>query len=140
MSTWFIAAEALGGCVGILIGLAIGTGWNPFRRQPTEPERKSAAAGEPTRLTYEQFLPIAVALQRREHVDAGLRLPPFADCPTCGQTPAELAVRNDHPDFFLHDRIGFGFRPCGHTFTIDADDVHRANDAARYAAASEETP
>ena len=84
---------------------------------------------EPTRLTYEQLVPLAIAIHRREAAvlaGAGPFLPPFPGCPTCGQQPDELLVRNDHPAHFLEDRVGFGFRPCGHTFTADAEDLFRA--------------
>src|SRR2546427_4274361 len=52
-------------------------------------------------------------------------LPPFPDCPTCGQPPTELLVRNDSR-LFTEDRVAFGFRPCGHTFTADGEDLFRA--------------
>ena len=89
---------------------------------------------EPTRLTYEQFLPLAVALHRREtatQAGAGFLLPPFPACPDCGQAPTELLVNSDHPAHLLEDRVVFGFRPCGHTFTVDGDDLHRAREHAR---------
>lgn len=89
---------------------------------------------EPTRLTYEQLLPLATAIQRREAAvlaGAGFILPPFPDCPTCGQQPTKLLVRNDHPNHFLKDEVGFGFRPCGHTFTVGGEDLYRANEQAR---------
>jgi hypothetical protein len=89
---------------------------------------------EQTHLTYEQLLPVVTAIQRRETaalVGNGILLPPVPDCPTCGQTPAELFVRNDHPAHFLKDEVGFGFRPCGHTFTADGEDLHRAYEHAR---------
>ncbi|WP_406444601.1 hypothetical protein OHB14_36855 [Streptomyces sp. NBC_01613] len=85
----------------------------------------------PTHLTYEQLLPIATAIRRRETAlvaGHGNLLPPFPACPTCRQAPTELLVRNDHPDQFLHDRIAFGFRPCGHSFTADAGDLYRATE------------
>lgn len=87
---------------------------------------------EPTHLTYEQLLPVAAAVHRREaFAVAGVRvlLPPFPDCPTCGQSPTELLVRNDSR-LFLEDRVAFGFRPCGHTFTADGEDLFRAYDHA----------
>ena len=93
---------------------------------------------EPTRLTYEQLLPLATAIHRREAAvlaGAGFLLPPFPDCPTCGQQPNELFVRNDHPAHFLEDLIGFGFRPCGHTFTADGEDLYTAYSHARVTAA-----
>jgi hypothetical protein len=89
---------------------------------------------EPTRLTYAQLTPVVTALCRRERAaltGAGFLLPPFPDCPTCGQSPAELFVRNDHPAHFLEDEVGFGFRPCGHTFTAGGEDLCRAYGAAR---------
>jgi hypothetical protein len=89
---------------------------------------------EPTRLTYEQLLPLAAAIYRREvalQAGARLLLPPFPNCPTCGQPPAELVVRNDHAAHFLEDLVGFGFLPCGHTFTVDAEDLHNAANVAR---------
>lgn len=93
-----------------------------------------AAVTEPTKLTYEQLVPLAIAIHRREAAvlaGAGPFLPPFPDCPTCEQQPDELLVRNDHPGNFLEDSVGFGFRPCGHTFTADGEDLHRAYDQAR---------
>jgi hypothetical protein len=98
---------------------------------------------EPTHLNCEQVLPIAVALQRREvyrRAGAGILIPPLPNCPTCELPPEELFTRSEHIDFFLHDRIGLGFRPCGHNFTADAEDVFNANEAARYTIAAEETP
>ncbi|MCX5253652.1 hypothetical protein OOK27_05615 [Streptomyces canus] len=89
---------------------------------------------EPTRLTYEQLAPIVAALYRREKAalaGAGFLLPPFPDCPTCGQSPTELRTGGDHPAHFLEDRIGFGFRPCGHTFTAHGEDLYRAYEHAR---------
>ena len=89
---------------------------------------------EPTHLSREQLAPIVAAIHQREtyaRAGAGFLLPPFADCPTCGQAPTELLVSNDHPDFFLADRVGIGFRPCGHNFTADGNDVDRAYDLAR---------
>lgn len=98
---------------------------------------------EPTHLSYEQVLPIAIGLQRREayaRAGAGILIPPLPNCPTCDQPPEELFTRNEHADFFLHDRIGLGFRPCGHNFTVDSEDTLNANDAARYTVAAEGTP
>jgi hypothetical protein len=89
---------------------------------------------EPTHLTYEQFLPLAIALRRRETATlAGARiiLPPFPDCPTCEQPPTELLVRNDHPAHFLADLTCFGFRPCGHSFTVSGEDLFQAHEQAR---------
>ncbi len=96
---------------------------------------------EPTPLAYEQFLPLAVALHRREtytRAGAGFLLPPLPNCPTCDQPAAELAPRQD--DSLLTDRIRFGFQPCGHAFTVDGEDAFRASDAARHIVANEETP
>lgn len=92
---------------------------------------------EPTHLTYDEFLPLATAFQRRDayaRAGAGLLLPPFPACPTCGQPPTELHVGSDHPAQFLHDRTGFGFRPCGHNFTVDGDDLAKAYGIARQGA------
>jgi hypothetical protein len=89
---------------------------------------------EPTHLAYEQFLPLAVALHRREEymlAGAGFLIPPFPNCPTCGEPPTELLVRNDHPAHFLADLTGFGFRPCGHNFTVSGEDLFRAHEQAR---------
>ncbi|MFM9636000.1 hypothetical protein [Streptomyces turgidiscabies] len=89
---------------------------------------------EPTHLTRDQLEPIVTALHRREVyalVGAGILLPPFPDCPTCGQPPTEMFVRNDHPSCFLEDKVAFGFRPCHHTFTADGEDLCLAYDAAR---------
>lgn len=93
---------------------------------------------ESTHLTYEQLAPLATAIHRREAAvlaGAALILPPFPDCPTCGQQPNELFVRNDHPAHFLEDCVAFGFRPCGHTFTADSEDLYTAYTHARDAAA-----
>jgi hypothetical protein len=89
---------------------------------------------EPTHLTRDQLAPLVAAIYRRETAAlTELRnlLPPFPGCPTCGQPPAELFVRNDHPSHFLEDRVGFGFRPCGHTFTADGEDLYNAYNQAR---------
>ncbi|MFE3031600.1 hypothetical protein ACFXKY_08115 [Streptomyces canus] len=88
---------------------------------------------EPTRLTREQLYPLVAALHRRETaVTAGhLLVHPFPDCPACGQPPAELMVSNDHPAHFVEDLVAFKFRPCGHTFTADGEDLYRAYEAAR---------
>jgi hypothetical protein len=88
---------------------------------------------EPAHLTRDQLAPIVTAIQRRESaVLVGRRpMPPFPDCPACGQAPAELFVRNDHPAHFLKDEVGFGFRPCGHTFTADGEDLYEAYNQAR---------
>jgi hypothetical protein len=83
---------------------------------------------EPGHLTYEQLLPLAAAIRRRETTGHGFLLPPWPSCLTCGQTPTDLLVRNDHPAHFLEDRIAFGFRPCGHNFTADARDLYRATE------------
>lgn len=89
---------------------------------------------EPTHLSRKQLAPIVAAIHQREtytRAGAGFLLPPFADCPTCGQAPAELLVNNDHPAYFLADRVAFKFRPCGHTFTASSEDVDRAYEQAR---------
>lgn len=83
---------------------------------------------EPTHLTYEQLLPLAATIRRRETTGHGILQPPWPGCPTCGQTPTDLLVRNDHPAQFLDDRVAFGFRPCGHNFTVDAYDLYRASE------------
>jgi hypothetical protein len=87
----------------------------------------------PKHLTYEELFPIVAALHRREAYarhGAGFLLPSFPDCPACGQQPAELATRSDSPDLFVRDRIALRFRPCGHTFTADGEDLYRAHDQA----------
>lgn len=87
---------------------------------------------EPTRLTREQLAPVVTALHRREQaVLLGHLVPPFPDCPTCGQQPDGLIINGDHPANFLEDRIRFGFRPCGHNFTADGEDLYLAYEAAR---------
>lgn len=89
---------------------------------------------EPTPLGREQLQPIINAVQQREsYAKAGMKLllPPFAPCPTCGEQPTELFVRSDHPGFFLEDRVAFGFRPCGHSFTADGEDLYNAYAQAR---------
>lgn len=85
----------------------------------------------PMHLRYEQVLPIAEAIQRRESaMRAGSgHCPPFPGCPTCGQQPTELTIFNDHPARFLDDMVVVGFSPCGHRFAVDADDLHRATEA-----------
>lgn len=104
----------------------------PARRCPHADHRPGPA--EPTHLSYEELLPLVAAVRRRETnalAGYGFLLPPFPDCPACGQQPAELFVRNDHPAHFLKDEVGFGFRPCGHTFTADGEDLYRAYEHAR---------
>ena len=89
---------------------------------------------EPTHLSYEKFLPLAIALRPRDRsIRDGLPLllPPFPICPACGQAPTELFVNGDHPARFVEDQVAFGFRPCGHNFTVDGDDLVRAYDIAR---------
>jgi hypothetical protein len=93
---------------------------------------------EPSPLSYEELAPVVTALYRREQAAAAgvsILMPPFPDCPTCKQQPASLHVNGDHPAHFLEDRVGFGFRPCGHNFTADGEDLYRA-----YAAARSESP
>lgn len=101
-------------------------------RERIEDLRREQPPG-PTHLTREQLYPLAAALHRREAAVLAGRglLHPFPDCPTCGQPPTELAVCNDHPDYFLTDRVAFRFRPCGHTFTADGEDLHHAYEQAR---------
>lgn len=87
---------------------------------------------EPTPLTREQLEPIVLALQRREvyvQASAGFLLPPFPNCPTCDQQPTEMAVRQS--ERFIEDRVQFAFRPCGHAFTADGEDLYDAYVAAR---------
>lgn len=91
-------------------------------------EQASDLSKEPTRLTHEQLLPLAGAIRRRETAAYSDLLPPWPACPTCGQAPTELLVRNDHPAQFLEDRVAFGFRPCGHNFTAAAEDLYRATE------------
>jgi len=89
---------------------------------------------EPTPLDREQLQPIIDAFHKRETCAAagvGFLLPPFAPCPTCGQSPIEMAISNTHPDHFLTDRVAFRFRPCDHTFTADGEDIYLAHEAAR---------
>lgn len=95
---------------------------------------REQSPGKATHLTRDQLAPIVTALHRREdyqRAGAGFLLPPFPDCPTCGQQPTELRVGDDHPAHFLTDRVAFGFRPCGHTFTADGEDLHQAHETAR---------
>jgi hypothetical protein len=81
----------------------------------------------PTHLSFEQLLPVAVAMRlRKDATRAGTLLGrPLPDCPACGQAPTQFLVSSDHPDQFLYDQVAFGFRPCGHNFTADAEDLHR---------------
>lgn len=96
---------------------------------------------EPTQLTREQLEPIVLALHRRETyaaAGAGILIPPFPACPTCGQQPTEMAVRQD--PHLIEDRMQFAFRPCGHAFTANGEDLYDAYTAARQQVAYEETP
>lgn len=96
---------------------------------------------EPTPLTREQLEPIMLAVQRRETyaaAGAGIFLPPFPDCPTCGQQPTEMAARSS--EHLIDDRIQFAFRPCGHTFTADGEDLYDVYTAVRQRVAYEEGP
>ncbi|WP_393075332.1 hypothetical protein [Streptomyces sp. LN704] len=146
--------EAIGACAGgtagILTGLMLAHAKDRRRRRPkpepstsptiTEAARRRLADpypynGEPRevpdaarRLTYEQLLPLAAAIRRRETSGHGILQPPLPDCPTCGQTPTDLHVRNDHPAHFIENRVAFGFRPCGHNFRADAYDLYRATE------------
>lgn len=89
---------------------------------------------EPTRLTREQLTPIVAAIHRREQAllaGVGRLAPPLPNCPTCQQQPTNFLVRNDFPAHFLEDLVGFGFRPCGHNFTADGEDLYLAYEAAR---------
>lgn len=99
------------------------------------------ARAEPTPLTREQLEPIVVAVHRREgyaRAGVGFLLPPFPACPTCGQSPTEMAVRQS--ERFIEDRVQFGFRPCGHTFTVDSEDLYDVYEAVRQRVAQEEAP
>jgi hypothetical protein len=97
------------------------------RQRSTESGRKQVRPG-PAHLTYEQLLPVANAIRRRESaVRAGAGLcPPFPGCPACGQQPTEMTVFNDHPSHFLEDKIVLAFSPCGHRVAADAGDLYRA--------------
>ncbi|MFD9248533.1 hypothetical protein [Streptomyces bottropensis] len=41
---------------------------------------------------------------------------------------------------FIEDRVQFGFRPCGHTFTVDGEDLYAVYEAVRQRVAQEEAP
>lgn len=89
---------------------------------------------KPVHLTRAQVFPLVAALAHREiAIEAGATfvLPPFPDCPTCGQMPTELRVSNGHGALFLEDRAAFGFRPCGHVVTAAGEDIAHAYDTAR---------
>lgn len=94
--------------------------------------RAQPTPSEPRHLTYEELFPVVAALHRRETYGrlGGFLLPPLPTCPSCGQQPTELATRNDSPDLFVRDRTALRFRPCGHTFTADGEDLYRAYDQA----------
>ncbi|MFD1274830.1 hypothetical protein [Streptomyces kaempferi] len=148
--------EAIGACaggtIGILTGLMLAHAKDRRRQRPkpepstsptiTEAARRRLAdpypyngepreeqpQPEPGHLTYEQLLPLAAAIRRRETSGHGILQPPWPGCLTCGQTPTDLLVRNDHPAHFIENRVAFGFRPCGHSFTADAYDLYRATE------------
>lgn len=87
---------------------------------------------EPTHLTRDQLAPIVAAIHRRETaalIGLGLLLPPFPDCPTCGQAPTEMAVGNSNS--FIDDLVRFGFRPCNHTFAANGEDLYETYTATR---------
>jgi hypothetical protein len=87
---------------------------------------------EPTKLTREQLLPLAVAIERREvAVRAGqsILVPPPPECPVCGQAAAGLAVQPDYS--FQFDLVHFAVKPCGHQFAADGEDVYEAYNEAR---------
>lgn len=89
---------------------------------------------EPTHLTRDQLAPIVAAVYRREAATltgARLILPPLPTCPTCRQQPTELATSSDSPDLFVRNRTALRFRPCGHTFTADGEDIYEAYNTAR---------
>jgi hypothetical protein len=91
--------------------------------------RPQSAPDEPTRLTYEQALPIAAALHARTQSPTP---PPFPGCPTCGTTPAVLDLSDDTT--FTEDVIVIRYRPCGHVFTVTREDLRAAYHHAREAA------
>lgn len=89
----------------------------------------------PTHLDYDALVPVVAVLYRRAaytHAGAGFLLPPpLPDCPGCGVTPSELATTTDGPDLFVRNRVAIRFRPCGHLFTADEDDLQRAHAQVR---------
>lgn len=93
---------------------------------------------EPTKLTREQLLPLAVAAERCTSAFVGGKpglLPPLADCPLCGQPSTRLVVQ---PDYSLQfDLVHFAARPCGHTFTANGEDVYEVYNHARQIIASD---
>ncbi|WP_030168897.1 hypothetical protein [Streptomyces sp. NRRL S-813] len=81
---------------------------------------------EPTHLTREQLDPLVAAIYRRQAAaDAGasLTLPPLPPCPACKQTPTQLLTRDDQP---ITDRTLIMFKPCGHLFAANNEDVYEA--------------
>ncbi|WP_445520418.1 hypothetical protein [Streptomyces sp. NEAU-174] len=76
---------------------------------------------EPMPLTAEQFLPVAVAMARREQQQKDgltLILAPLPNCPACARSAVEVhASETRFPD----DTLSLLFRPCGHRFTVAAD-------------------
>jgi hypothetical protein len=89
---------------------------------------------EPTHLTRDQLAPIVAAVYRREAATltgARLILPPLPPCPTCGQQPTELTTSSDSHDLFVRNLTALRFRPCGHTFTADGEDIYEAYNTAR---------
>lgn len=76
---------------------------------------------EPTPLTSERLLPVAVAMARRRRQQqrgVALLLSPLPDCPTCA-TAAEEVVTGELD--FPHNTLRVLFRPCGHRFTVTAE-------------------
>ncbi|MEV0220910.1 hypothetical protein [Streptomyces sp. NPDC050704] len=96
---------------------------------------------EPTKLTREQLLPLAVAAERRNiaFTDGQCTLlPPLPDCPICGQPSTALRVQPDYS--FQFDLVRFAIKPCGHSFTADGEDVFESYNHARQIVASGDTP
>lgn len=83
----------------------------------------------PRELTFDELVPIAVALEhRRRQQSRGMTLVlrPLPVCPDCGAAPEGL-VTTDEP--FRAERLVF--RPCGHAFVGRAMDVYEAAERAR---------
>lgn len=100
------------------------------------------AMSEPTYLTIEQLLPLAVAIEHRQRQQQrGQRTisRPLPPCPTCKVVPCEV-IGGRSPNHFTDDQ-GFLFEHCGHRFLVSDDVAYEATQrAARIVDHEEQRP
>ncbi|MET9517401.1 hypothetical protein [Streptomyces sp. NPDC002994] len=86
---------------------------------------------EPTYLTVEQLLPLAVAIEHRQRQQKrGQQFirRPLPPCPTCNVAPDEVSTGRP-PNHFTGD-LGILFEHCGHRFLVDDATAHEATQQA----------